>query len=118
MNKRGGDVKCVLKGLIGGCLWEVTLSFWNDIEIIYEILAVAFHTLVKDWKQVIMQFSKIYQVFGLVAQLSGQLVNNFFENHWIYILSQHVKQEEVSHLSLPYDYVDALFLYQSKPNVE
>ena len=54
----------------------------------------------------------------MVAQLSGQLVNNLFEDDRVDVLAEHVEQEPVAHLGLLDDDVDTLLLDQSEPDVE
>ena len=54
----------------------------------------------------------------MVAQLSGQLVNNLFEDDRVDVLAQHVEQEPVAHLGLLDDDVDTLLLDESEPDVE
>ena len=54
----------------------------------------------------------------MVTQLSGQLVNNLFEDDRVDVLAQHVEQEPVAHLGLLDDDVDTLLLDQSEPDVE
>ena len=45
-------------------------------------------------------------------------MDNLLENHRVNVLAQHVQQEEVTHLGLLDDDVDALLLDQSEPNVQ
>jgi len=45
-------------------------------------------------------------------------MNNFFEDHGVHILSEHVKQEPVSDLSLLDNLVDALFSDQPESDVQ
>ena len=54
----------------------------------------------------------------MVTQLSGQLVNNLFEDDRVDVLAKHVEQEPVAHLGLLDDDVDTLLLDQSEPDVE
>ena len=54
----------------------------------------------------------------MVTQLSGQLVNNLFEDDRVDVLAKHVEQEPVTHLGLLDDDVDTLLLDQSEPDVE
>lgn len=43
-------------------------------------------------------FLGIIEVFALVTQPSCQLVHDFFEDHAVNILAQHVKKEPITHL--------------------
>ena len=54
----------------------------------------------------------------MIAQLSGQLVDNLFKDDRVNVLAQHVEQEPVAHLGLLDDDVDTLLLDQSEPDVE
>ena len=45
-------------------------------------------------------------------------MNNLFENNWVNVLTQHVEQEPVAHLSLLDDDVNTFFLHQPKPYVQ
>ena len=54
----------------------------------------------------------------MIAQLSGQLVDYFFEDDGVNVLAQHVEQEPVTHLGLLDDDVDTLLLDESEPDVE
>ena len=45
-------------------------------------------------------------------------MNDLFEYHRVHVLSQHVQQEKVAHLSFSDDYVNALFLDQPEPYVQ
>ena len=46
----------------------------------------------------------------MIAQLSGQLVDNFFEDDGVNVLAQHVQQEPVTHLGLLDDDVNTFLL--------
>ena len=52
----------------------------------------------------------IIYIFVVVSEFSRKFVDNFFKNDWVNILSQHVKEEPVSHLSLLDNNVNAFFL--------
>ena len=54
----------------------------------------------------------------MVSQPPGELMDNFFKDHRIHILTQHVKEEPVAHLGLFDDNVNALFPDQPEPDVE
>ena len=54
----------------------------------------------------------------MIAQLSGQLVDNLFKDDRVNVLAQHVEQEPVAHLCLLDDNVDALFLYKPEPDIQ
>lgn len=53
-----------------------------------------------------------------MPQLPGQLMHDLFEDHVVHILSQHVEQKPISHLTLLDDGVDDIFLDESEPNEE
>ena len=55
---------------------------------------------------------EINEIFGWISQSSGQFMDQFFENHGVYILSQHVEQKPVTHLGFLDDDIDALLLDQ------
>ena len=40
----------------------------------------------------------VIEVFALVTQPPGELMHDFFEDHAVYILAQHVKEEPITHL--------------------
>lgn len=63
-------------------------------------------------------FLGIVEVFALMAQPPCQLMHDFFEDHAVNILAQHVKEEPITHLALFNKGVDHFSFDQSESNVE
>ena len=63
-------------------------------------------------------FLCLIDILVMITKLSRQFMDNLLENHRVNVLAQHVQQEEVTHLGLLDDDVDALLLDQSEPNVQ
>ena len=53
-----------------------------------------------------------------MAQLSGQLVHHFLEDHRVYILAKHVEQEPVADVRLFNNSIDDFTADKSEANVE
>lgn len=63
-------------------------------------------------------FLGIIEVFALMTQPSCQLMHDFFEDHTVNILAQHVKKEPITHLALLDEGVDHFSFDQSESNIE
>lgn len=63
-------------------------------------------------------FLGIIEVFALMTQPSCQLMHDFFEDHAVNILAQHVKKEPITHLALLDEGVDHFSFDQSESNIE
>ena len=62
--------------------------------------------------------SGLIDVLVMITQFPGKLMDNFLENHRINVEPHHVQKEEVAHLGLLDDDVNALFFDQSKSDVK
>ena len=60
----------------------------------------------------------VRKILPQVTQLPRQLMHDFFEDHWVHILPQHVEEEPVTHVRLFDDGVDDFPPDESEPDVE
>ena len=60
----------------------------------------------------------VRKILAQVSQLPCQLMHDFFEYHWVHILTQHIEEEPVTHVGLLDDGVDDFPPDESKPDVE
>ena len=60
----------------------------------------------------------IWEIFSQVAQLSGKLVHDFLEYHWVHVLSKHIEQEPVPNIGLFDDGIYDFSTDESESDVE
>ena len=57
-------------------------------------------------------------MLALMSQSASQFMHHFLENNTVHILSEHVKEEPVTHLALLDNGVDDLTLDQPETDIE
>ena len=60
----------------------------------------------------------LVDILVVIAKLPGQFMDNFFENYRVDVLTQHIQEEPVAHLSFLDDNIDTFFLDQTESYVE